>query len=592
MNEVILGIDLGTTQSAVGVVDSGFPILLADEPGEVLTPSAVWYGADGEVGVGAPAMRRKGIFPVITSVKSLMGRRIHELDEQEGDSEVTEVDGQLCVITPSGPKLPEEVSSEILKHLKKVAESRLEREVTKAVITVPAYFHDAQRAATKKAGELAGLEVVRILSEPTAAALSYGLDRLDESAKVAIFDLGGGTFDVSILEMREGVFEVLATAGDTSLGGDDFDELILDQSLIELDIEKESLGENEMALWMLEARRVKQLLSTEDQVQLRMPFFGEVEWQRVKFEEKMKLFLDRMEMCCRRAMLDAQVTPNDLQSVLMVGGSSRIPVVRGRVQSIFEKEPDLSQHPDEAVARGASIQAGILSGAVREVVLLDVTPLSLGIETMGGLMNVLIPRNTTIPCKAGEMFTNAVDHQSSIKVRALQGERELAGDNWELGSFQVDFESARKGQARVGVEFRIDTDGILSILARDTKTGKDTVIDLGSAAVDVTEAKVEKMVCESVEYAFEDMSARVFEEARLKAEELLPAVDVALQQAGGFLDESELKEIREVQKEVRSALIEKQAAKLKSSVEKLDEATESLAALLLEKVTSDFFSPS
>ncbi|MDB4409172.1 Hsp70 family protein, partial [Akkermansiaceae bacterium] len=301
---------------------------------------------------------------------------------------------------------------------------------------------------------------------------------------------------------------------------------------------------------------------------------------------------DRMEICCRRAMLDAQATPSDLQSVLMVGGSSRIPVVRERVQSIFEKEPDLSQHPDEAIARGASIQAGILSGAVREVVLLDVTPLSLGIETMGGLMNVLIPRNTTIPCKAGEMFTNAVDQQSSMKVRALQGERELAGDNWELGEFQVDFESVRKGQARVGVEFRIDADGILSVLARDTTTGKDTVIELGSAAVDVTEAKVEKMVSESVEYAFEDMSARVFEEARLKAEELLPAVDVALQQAGEFLEDAELSEIREVQKEVRSALDEKQAARLKSSVEKLDKATESLAALLLEKVTSDFFSPS
>lgn len=592
MNEVILGIDLGTTQSAVGVVDSGFPILLADEHGEVLTPSAVWYSADGEIGVGAPAMRRKGVSPVITSVKSLIGRRFHEVDGQDGYHEITEVDGKLSVVTQAGPKLPEEISSEVLKHLKKIAESRLEREVTKAVITVPAYFHDAQRAVTKKAGELAGLEVVRILSEPTAAALSYGLDRLDESAKVAIFDLGGGTFDVSILEMREGIFEVLATAGDTSLGGDDFDELIMDQSLIELNLEKESLGENEIALWMLEARRVKQLLSTENQVQLRMPFFGEIEWQREKFEEKMKSFLDRMEICCRRAMLDAQVTPSDLQSVLMVGGSSRIPVVRERVQSIFEKEPDLSQHPDEAIARGASIQAGILSGAVREVVLLDVTPLSLGIETMGGLMNVLIPRNTTIPCKAGEMFTNAVDQQSSMKVRALQGERELAGDNWELGEFQVDFESARKGQARVGVEFRIDADGILSVLARDTTTGKDTVIELGSAAVDVTEAKVEKMVSESVEHAFEDMSARVFEEARLKAEELLPAVDVALQQAGEFLEDAELSEIREVQKEVRSALDEKQAARLKFSVEKLDKATESLAALLLEKVTSEFFFPS
>lgn len=587
MTETILGIDLGTTQSAVAVMDSGFPILLANAEGESLTPSAVWYGGDGEVEVGTKALRRKGISPVVTSVKSLIGRRLSEVVEQAG---LVEEEGRLHLKTDVGLKVPEEVSSEVLKELKAIAETRLEKEVTKAVITVPAYFHDGQRAATKKAGELAGLEVVRILSEPTAAALSYGLNRLDDSMKVAVFDLGGGTFDVSILEMREGVFEVLATAGDTCLGGDDFDRVIVEESLAELGIENSE--ELEMAVFHQEACRVKHVLSEKREATFRVPFKGEVQWSRCRFDEQMKSYLASMESCCRRAMLDAGVTSNELETILMVGGSSRIPIVRDRVEAVFKKEPDLSQHPDEAIARGASIQAGILSGAIREVVLLDVTPLSLGVETMGGLMNVLIPRNTTIPCKAGEMFTNAVDQQAAMKVRVLQGERELAGDNWELGSFEVNFEPACKGQARVGVEFRIDANGILSVLARDVTTGKDVVIEVGSAAVDVTEAKVEKMVSESVEHAFEDMNARVFEEARLKAEELLPAVDLAVAQAGEFLNDAELAKIREAQGAVQAALETGQAGQLKGAVEKLDAETEVLAAELIEKATKALFSPS
>jgi len=512
---VIVGIDLGTTQSAVAVVDSGFPILLADEDGRTLTPSAVWYGGGGKVEVGHEALRRSGVEEVITSVKSLIGRRAQESEGRLQES------GRLC--TTAGEKSPEEVSSEILKRLKEVAESRLESEVSKAVITVPAYFHDAQRAATKKAGEFAGLEVVRIVSEPTAAALSYGLDRLDESSRVAVFDLGGGTFDVSILEMKEGVFEVSATAGDTRLGGDDFDEAIAEYAAACFELKWSCLEEMEKVRYLTEARRVKHLLSEEEAASFRIPFTGEVEISVSDFVGILRPYLDRMEVACRRALLDAELKVEALDAVVMVGGSSRIPAVKERVESIFEREPDLSQHPDEAIARGAAIQAGILAGTVREVLLLDVTPLSLGIETMGGLMNILISRNTTIPCKAGEMFTNAVDGQESMKVRVLQGERELAVDNWELGSFEVPFESARRGQARVGVEFRIDADGILSVLARDVASGKDLVIEVGSAAVDVNEAKVEKMVSDSVEFAFEDMNARVFEEARLKADELLPA---------------------------------------------------------------------
>ena len=588
MSEVIVGIDLGTTQSAVGVMDSGFPILLANESGSVLTPSVVWYGGDGKVEVGQKALRRAGVDRVFASVKSLIGRRYDELDELQKKA----VSEQVTFSTASGEKSPEEISAEILKELKAIASRRLEIEVVKAVVTVPAYFNDAQRAATKRAGELAGLEVVRIVSEPTAAALSYGLDRLKESARVAVFDLGGGTFDVSILEMREGVFEVVATAGDTQLGGDDFDELLLRMAAKRLSVEWKGFDGLERARWHAEARRVKHELSREDEVVFRIPFSGECVISRGDFEREMSPFLDRVEGCCRRALVDAAMEVSELQAVVMVGGSSRIPVVKERVETVFEKEPDLSQHPDEAIARGAAIQAGVLAGTVREVLLLDVTPLSLGIETMGGLMNVLIPRNTTIPCKAGEMFTNAADGQKSMKVRVLQGERELAADNWELGAFEVEFQTKRKGQARVGVEFRIDSDGILSVLARDIASGQDTVIDVGSAAVDVAEARVEKMVSESVEFAFEDMGARIFEEARLKADELLPAVEVALGQLGGHLESEERQVIEKARDAVVSAIASGSGPRLKAAVEELDGATEALAAMLVDLASGALFSDS
>ena len=582
MSEVIIGIDLGTTQSAVAVVDSGFPLLLADLEGRSLVPSAVWYSKAGGVKVGHEALRLAGIEEVHTSVKSLIGRRA-----SESDGRLT-ADGHI--ITAAGPKLPEEVSGEILATLKEIAENRLETEVTKAVLTVPAYFNDGQRAATKEAGRLAGLEVVRILSEPTAAALSYGLDRLDESSRVAVFDLGGGTFDVSVLEMREGVFEVSSTSGDTDLGGDNFDKSIAGFAAAKFGRDLGDFESMERVQWISEGRRVKLALSEADEAIFRIPFTGEVLVSRETFLGLMKPFLARMESCCRRAMLDAEVTGKDLTAVVMVGGSSRIPMVKDRVSTIFEQEPDLIQHPDEAIARGAAIQAGILAGTVREVLLLDVTPLSLGIETMGGLMNVLISRNTTIPCKAGEMFTNAVEGQESMKVRVLQGERELAKDNWELGSFEVRFEPNRRGQARVGVEFRIDADGILSVLARDVASNVDTVVKVGSAAVDVQETKVEQMVSESVEFAFEDMNARVFEESRLKAEELLPAVEVAMGQAGTFLTQKEIREIRDAKERVEKAIEDQKVAELKVSVEQLDAVTESLAAMLVEEATKAIFS--
>ncbi|MEX1049578.1 MAG: Hsp70 family protein [Akkermansiaceae bacterium] len=582
MSEMILGIDLGTTNSAVGVVDCGFPILLANEEGRRITPSAVWIGKDGGVEVGEKALRRRALEPgrVVTSVKRLMGRRMDEMEENFPVPVTAGLDGLPRVLG----KAPEEISADILREMKRIAEWRMGAEIRKAVITVPAYFHDAQRAATKRAGELAGLEVVRILNEPTAAALAYGLDKLGEKARVAVYDLGGGTFDFSILEMQDGVFQVLATHGDTRLGGDDLDALILRHVM-----EKAGVGEiDKVARVRLtaEAERVKQALSGEADAVFRIPFFDGSrsleEWvTREELEKLAAGWIGKTLRLCRQALADAALKPADLDAVVVVGGSTRIPAVRQAVAELFGREPDISQHPDEAIALGATIQGGVLGGALRQMVLLDVTPLSLGIETFGGLMNVLIPRNMTIPCKAGEMFTNAADGQAGMRVRVLQGEREMAKDNWELGRFDVGFSPSPKGQARVGVEFKIDENGILEALARDVSTGIDTVVKIQSAAVNVDDAAVEAMVSESVEHAFTDMAERIFTEAKMKAEELLPAVEAVLAQ--GLAADDERGEIETAAAAVRAAMDSGAANPLKAAVQRLDAATEALAARLVEQ---------
>ncbi|MEM1082756.1 MAG: Hsp70 family protein [Verrucomicrobiota bacterium] len=599
MSEVIVGIDLGTTNSAVGVVESGFPILLANEEGKRITPSAVWYEestsrraaastacpepGQPRIEVGAKALRRRALDAgrVVTSVKRLMGRRFGELQDDRWEMARAD-DGGIEVLGRS----PEEVSTEILRELKRVAEWRLESKVTKAVITVPAYFNDGQRAATKRAGELAGLEVVRVLNEPTAAALAYGLDKLEEKSRVAVYDFGGGTFDLSILEMQDGVFQVLATRGDTRLGGDDLDTVLAEW------IAECSGIEGLDHRVMEEAERVKRGLSEKDEEVFRIPFLedgGSAEQvvTREDFERLIQPLVRRTIDCCRAAMSDAGIGNSELDAVVMVGGSTRIPAVQKAVASCFEREPDLSQHPDEAIALGAAIQAGVLSGAMRKMVLLDVTPLSLGIETFGGLMNVLIPRNTTIPCKAGEMFTNAVAGQGSMRIRVLQGEREMARDNWQLGDFDVAFEPAAKGRARVGVQFRIDENGLLEVLARDVETGRDTVLEITAAAVDVEDEQVEAMVSESVEHAFDDMAERVFTEARIKAEELLPAVDAVLSQGEELVTEEEVASIRAAAAEVRELLESGDANRLKTAVQKLDRETEGVAARMVEKAMEE-----
>ncbi len=608
----IIGIDLGTTQSLVGVVDSGFPILLADSRGSRMTRSAVYYGKEGAAPVvGEEAWRRRVTEGgrTVVSVKRLMGRRVGETVAAEaargggaaqalpGGVRVMEgVGGSLGVVVEGQWRSPVEVSAEILRHLKGVAEAALERPVDRAVITVPAYFNDAQRQATREAGRLAGLKVERILNEPTAAALAFGLDKLQGRSKVAVYDLGGGTFDVSVLELNDGLFQVLATHGDTRLGGDDLDDLLArwlaEQMTGGEERGWEGMSEAERARVLEAAGEAKLALSYAEAVEVQLPFWRGVHSfarlvHRAEFEALIRPLVERTGGLCRRAMVDAGVKPEDLSAAVLVGGSTRIPLVRQMAGDIFGRAPDTSQHPDETVALGAVIQAGILSGSLRQVTLLDVTPLSLGIETFGGLMNVILPRNTTIPARAGEMFTNAVAEQASMRLRVLQGEREMARDNWMLGEFEVPFAKGPKGSARVGVQFEIDADGILAVLARDTHTGRDQVLEIRHAAVDVSEARVETMIAQSVDHALADMAERQVAEAALTSRELLEAVAGALPQAGEALSAEGRASIAAAVEEVEAALAAGEFRRLKAANAALDAATETLAALLVERAMDE-----
>ena len=551
---MIVGIDLGTTNSLIGAMDAGFPILFPDELGRRLTPSVVYFPRSGHPIVGSEALPFED---AIFSVKRLMGRKIGE-SESAGRGVGAPGDP---VRLPAGGKIvsPEDVSAAILRKLKRDAERSLGTAVDRAVITVPAYFNDAQRAATKRAGELAGFVVERLLAEPTAAALAYGLDRLTEHAKVAVYDLGGGTFDVSVLELNRGVFEVLATNGDTHLGGDDIDAAIAQRC-----------GVSRMA-----AEAIKREFSE--------PERQEFSISPMLFESICRPIIERTRLHCLRSLQDAGLKPEDLDEVILAGGATRMPLVRNFVQEIFGKPPNTSQHPDETVALGAAIQAGILEGAVRNVTLLDVTPLSLGIETVGGLMNVLIPRNTTIPCKAGEMFTNAAANQASMRIAVLQGEREMARDNWKLGEFEIPFAPAPRGQARVGVQFEIDANGLLSVLARDIATGHDTKVSMRSA-VEVSDEAVEKMLADSLEHAFEDMNERAFAEACLKADEMLPAVQTALERLGDEVTAEQRQEILTLVAQIHEARAAHSLEKLRKILTELDKVTEPLAAQLVEAI--------
>ncbi len=584
----IVGIDLGTTNSLIGMMDAGFPVLIADANGERLTPSVVYISGDGETLVGSAAARMRVLEPASTiySVKRFIGLRGEDVVTKELDVsyELVRRKGRpLHIRVGNNQYVPEEISALVLGKLKADAEKAFGRQVARAVITVPAYFNDAQRNATKRAGELAGFTVERIINEPTAAALAYGLDKLKTKSKIAVYDLGGGTFDMSILELNNGVFEVLATSGNTRLGGDDVDNAIISDRRFRIS----DWRPEQKARLREEIVVAKHRLSTEDEVVIEIPFFDEdrnfsATVTRSELEKIARPIIERTRVHCLRALADAKLTLSNLDEVILVGGVTRMPLVRRFTAEIFGREPNVSQNPDEAVATGATIQAGILSGEVRDIVLLDVTPLSLGIETFGGLMNVIIPRNSTIPTKAGETFTTAVHNQHTMSIKVLQGEREMARDNWKLGEFEIEFEPAPKGVPRVGVQFEINENGILRVLARDIRTGREKIVEMKSA-VDVSDEAVESMLAESLEHAFDDVSERIWTETKLKSEEMLTSVDSALQIVGDKIETSEKKRILRLGDEVRKAIEAHQVQKLKEANETLDAGTQHLAALVVEQ---------
>jgi molecular chaperone DnaK len=597
----IIGIDLGTTNSCVSVVEGGEPVVIPNAEGGRTTPSVVGFGKEGERLVGAVAKRQAITQPQTTiySIKRFMGRRFAEVERERGRVPyrvVEGVGGMACVQVGERLLSPPEISAAILQKMKQTAEDYLGEPVSEAVITVPAYFNDSQRQATKDAGRIAGLEVRRIINEPTAASLAYGLDK-KKNEKIAVFDLGGGTFDISILEIGEGVFEVLATNGDTYLGGDDFDEVIVD--FLAEGFRGETgleLRGDAMALQRLKeaSEKAKCELSSTGQSEISLPFITADasgpkhlvrSLSRSALEQMVEGLILRMAGPCRQALSDAGVTAGQIDEVVLVGGATRMPRVQALVREIFGKEPHRGVNPDEVVAIGAAIQGAVLSGQVKDVLLLDVTPLSLGIETLGGVFTRLIERNTTIPVRKSQVFSTASDGQGSVEVHVLQGERELARYNRSLGRFILDgIPPAPRGVPQIEVSFDIDANGILQVHAKDLGTGKEQRIRIESSS-GLSENEIEKMVQDAREHADEDRRRRQEVDLRNQADQLVYATEKALREYGQKLDENDRHQIQSEVDRMKNALQGGDVETIRSAMESLNQASQRLGELIYQKTS-------
>src|SRR5881296_350840 len=604
----IIGIDLGTTNSCVAVMEGGQPTVIANQEGNRTTPSVVAFTKTGERLVGQVAKRQAITNPenTVFSIKRFMGRRYDEVLQEiklVPYKVVKASNGDARVEIRGKQYSPPEISAMLLRKLKEAAEAYLGEKVTQAVITVPAYFNDSQRQATKDAGKIAGLEVLRIINEPTAAALAYGMDKKKDET-IAVYDLGGGTFDVSILEIGEGVFEVKATNGDTHLGGDDFDQRIIDW--IGEEFKKEhgiDLRKDRMALQRLKesAEKAKCELSTTLQTEINLPFITAdasgpkhlvLTLTRAKLEALVSDLIERTIGPCRQAMQDAGVSPQNINEVILVGGQIRMPKVQEAVKQLFGKEPHKGVNPDEVVAVGAAVQGAVLTGEVKDLLLLDVTPLSLGIETLGGVMTPLITRNTTIPTKKSETFTTAADSQTSVEVHVLQGERPMARDNRTLGKFHlIGIPPAPRGVPQIEVTFDIDANGILNVSAKDTATGKQQNITI-TASSGLTKDEIERMVKDAQAHAAEDARHKQAIEVRNQTDSLVYSTERTLSEHGSKLAEADRKAIDDALNEARESLKTEDLDRMKRAQETLSKAAHKLGEIMYREAQAQTGQPS